>query len=77
MFYVPSCVQTTYNTGLYQRLHRKLGECVGGTANGAAGSSGGAAAAAPLPDLAVAAADHGLAAAGTLPVLDNNFVDSR
>jgi len=72
-----SCVQTTYNTGLYQRLHRKLGECVGGTANGAAGSSGGAAAAAPLPDLAVAAADHGLAAAGTLPVLDNNFVDSR
>jgi len=85
-----SCVQSTYNTGLYQRLHRKLTECVGGTANGASGAAtsaagggggGGASAAAPppLPDLAVAAADHGLAAAavGTLPVLDLNFVESR
>ena len=65
-----SCVQNTYNTGLYQRLHRKLAECVGGTANGAA-------AAAVLPDVAVAAADHGLAAAGAVPVLDLNWVDAR
>jgi len=62
-----SCVQTTYNTALYQRLHRKLSEVTGGTANGTAG-----------PDVAVGAADHGLAAAsGALPALDLNFVDSR
>jgi len=41
---------------------------VGGAANGAAPV---------LPDIAVAAADHGLAAAGAVPALDLNWVDSR
>ncbi|XP_023341519.1 COP9 signalosome complex subunit 1 [Eurytemora carolleeae] len=63
-----SCVINTYNTGIYQRLHRKLAECVGGAANGAVPV---------LPDIAVAAADHGLAAAGAVPALDLNWVDSR
>jgi hypothetical protein len=69
-----SCVQNTYNTGLYQRLHRKLAESVGGTANGHAQQGG-----APLPDIAVGAADHGLAAmgAGGIPALDLNWVDTR
>ncbi len=67
-----SCVQNTYNTGLYQRLHRKLAESVGGTANGHAQAG------APLPDIAVAAADHGLAGiAGGIPALDLNWVDTR
>ena len=58
----------TFNTGLYQRLHRKLAEAMGGTANGAA----------PLPDVTVGAADHNLAAAaGAVPVLDLNWVDSK
>ena len=44
-----TAVQSTYNTTLYQRLHRKLQECIGGTAN--AGAAG-------LPDVAVGAADQ-------------------
>jgi hypothetical protein len=70
-------VQNTYNTGLYQRLHRKLAESVGGTANGHAQAGGGGGA--PLPDIAaVAAADQGLAGmAGGLPALDLNWVDTR
>ncbi len=67
-------MQNTYNTGLYQRLHRKLAESVGGTANGHAQQG-----VAPLPDIAVGAADHGLAAmgAGGIPALDLNWVDTR
>ena len=73
-WFLRSCVQNTYNTGLYQRLHRKLAESVGGTANGHAQGGG-----APLPDIAaVAAADHGLAGmASSLPALDLNWVDTR
>ena len=41
---------------------------MGGAANGAVPV---------LPDIAVAAADHGLAAAGAVPALDLNWVDSR
>ena len=44
-----TAVQSTYNTTLYQRLHRKLQESIGGTAN--AGAAG-------LPDVAVGAADQ-------------------
>ena len=44
-----TAVQSTYNTTLYQRLHRKLQECIGGPAN--AGAAG-------LPDVAVGAADQ-------------------
>ena len=44
-----TAVQSTYNTTLYQRLHRKLQECIGGIAN--AGAAG-------LPDVAVGAADQ-------------------
>ena len=44
-----SAVQATYNTTLYQRLHRKLQESTGTPAN---------AAAAALPDVAVGAADQ-------------------
>ena len=44
-----TAVQSTYNTTLYQRLHRKLQESIGGPAN---------AAAAALPDVAVGAADQ-------------------
>jgi len=61
-----SYVQNTYNTTLYQRLHRKLQECIGGPAN----------AAASLPDVAVGAADQGLGER-TLPALDLNWVDTR
>jgi len=66
-----SCVQNTYNTGLYQRLHRKLTESTTGETNG--GAAGGV-----LPDVAVGAADHGLAAgAQAIPALDLNYVDSK
>lgn len=73
-----SCVQNTYNTGLYQRLHRKLAESVAGTANGHT-QGGGGGGGAPLPDIAaVAAADHGLVGlASGLPALDLNWVDTR
>jgi len=65
-----SCVQNTFNTGLYQRLHRKLGESIAGPANGNG--------AGPLPDVAVAASDHGLAGGtGAIPALDLNYVDSK
>jgi len=72
-----SCVQSTYDTGLYQRLHRKLAECIAGTANGnGGGTSNGVGGG--LPDVAVAAADHGLAGVGAaVPALDLNFVDSK
>jgi len=59
-------VMNTYNTTLYQRLHRKLQECVGGPANGGGG----------LPDVAVAAADQGMGER-SIPALDLNWVDSR
>jgi COP9 signalosome complex subunit 1 len=62
-----TAVQSTYNTTLYQRLHRKLQECIGGTAN--AGAAG-------LPDVAVGAADQGLGEK-TVPALDLNWVDTR
>jgi len=62
-----TAVQSTYNTTLYQRLHRKLQECIGGTAN--AGAVG-------LPDVAVGAADQGLGEK-TVPALDLNWVDTR
>lgn len=62
-------VQNTFNTTLYQRLHRKLQDCIGGPANGAA---------AALPDVAVGAADLGPGGAErTLPALDLNWVDTR
>jgi len=59
-------VQNTYNTTLYQRLHRKLQDCIGGPANGAAG----------LPDVAVGAADQGMGER-SIPALDLNWVDTR
>jgi len=67
-------VQNTYNTALYQRLHRKLQEVVGGTANGNGDVSGGPPA--NLPD--VAAVEGGVLQVGTtLPALDLNWVDTR
>ena len=63
---------------MYQRLHRKLAEVTGGTANGSAGPSAaaGVVGAPSVPDVAVA--DHGLAAtSGNLPVIDHSFIDSR
>lgn len=63
-----NCVQNTFNTTLYQRLHRKLQEVIGGTANG-----GGAAG---LPDVAVGAADQG-PGEKTFPAFDLNWVDTR
>jgi len=62
-----SAVQATYNTTLYQRLHRKLQESTGTPAN---------AAAAALPDVAVGAADQGLGEK-SVPALDLNWVDTR
>jgi len=59
--------QNTHNTGLYQRLHRKLADCVAGTANGQAGS---------VPDVAVGAADQGMGER-SFPALDLNWVDTR
>jgi len=71
-----SYVQNTFNTGLYQSLHRKLAEAVSGTANGGGGAAGpNGAAPAALPDVAVAAADQ--VSPGVLPALDQNFIDSR
>ena len=52
-----TAVQSTYNTTLYQRLHRKLQECIGGPAN--AGAAG-------LPDVAVGAADQVLIVSKTV-----------
>jgi COP9 signalosome complex subunit 1 len=59
--------QATHNTVLYQRLHRKLADCVAGTANGQAGA---------VPDVAVGAADQGLGER-SFPALDLNWVDTR
>jgi len=59
--------QTTHNTVLYQRLHRKLSDCVAGTANGQAGV---------VPDVAVGAADQGMGDR-SMPALDLNWVDTR
>ena len=59
--------QATHNTVLYQRLHRKLADCVGGTANGQAGT---------VPDVAVGAADQGMGER-SFPALDLNWVDTR
>jgi len=59
--------QNTYNTTLYQRLHRKLADTVAGTANGAGAN---------IPDVAVGAADQGLGER-TLPALDLTWVDNR
>jgi len=59
--------QNTYNTVLYQRLHRKLADCVAGTANGQAGH---------VPDVAVGAADQGMGER-SVPALDLNWVDTR
>jgi len=59
--------QATHNTVLYQRLHRKLSECVAGTANGQAGV---------VPDVAVGAADQGMGER-SFPALDLNWVDTR
>jgi len=59
--------QATHNTVLYQRLHRKLSDCVAGTANGQAGA---------VPDVAVGAADQGMGER-SFPALDLNWVDTR
>jgi len=59
--------QATHNTVLYQRLHRKLSDCVAGTANGQAGV---------VPDVAVGAADQGMGER-SFPALDLNWVDTR
>jgi len=57
-----SCVMNTFNTGLYQRLHRKLAESNVQV---------------PLPDVAVGAAELNVAGGGALPALDLNWVDAR
>jgi len=62
-----SYCQGTHNTALYQRLHRKLADCVAGTANGQSGS---------VPDVAVGAADQGMGER-SFPALDLNWVDVR
>lgn len=70
-----SCVQNTYNTSLYQRLHRKLQECVGGPANG--GHQGGAGnGVLNVPDVAVGVVDQGMGER-QVPALDLNWVDTR
>jgi len=61
--------QNTYNTTLYQRLHRKLADSVAGTANGAGGGGN-------LPDVAVGAADQGVGER-TVPAMDLNWVENR
>ena len=58
--------QNTYNTALYQKLHRKLADTVAGTG---AGGGGGA----NIPDVAVGAADQ----ERTVPALDLSWVDTR
>jgi len=72
-------VQNTYNTSLYQRLHRKLQEVVGGTANGGQANVGGAQAGQGMPDVAIGAADQGLGGPERqqVPALDLNWVDTR
>jgi len=65
-----SCVQNTYNTSLYQRLHRKLQEFVGGPANGVQANGVGS----NVPD--VASADQGIGEC-QVPALDLNWVDTR
>jgi len=62
--------QNTYNTALYQRLHRKLTDVVAGTANGQGGAGGN------LPDIAVGAADQG-PGDRTVPALELSWIDSR
>ena len=47
--------QNTYNTALYQRLHRKLSDLVAGPPNGQGGAAGEGG---NLPDIAVGAADQ-------------------
>jgi len=66
-------VQNTYNTSLYQRLHRKLLECVGGTANGGNNANG---VGSNMPDVAIGAADQGIGER-QIPALDLNWVDTR
>jgi len=60
--------QNTFNTTLYQKLHRKLADTVAGTANGAGGDN--------LPDVAVGAADQAVGER-TVPALDLTWVDTR
>ena len=60
--------QHTFNTTLYQKLHRKLADTVAGTANGAGGDN--------LPDVAVGAADQAVGER-TVPALDLTWVDTR
>ena len=63
--------QNTYNTALYQKLHRKLTDVVAGTANGQGGPLGGGAA--NIPDVAdgVGLGDR------TVPALELNWIDAR
>ena len=65
--------QNTYNTTLYQRLHRKLADTVAGTANGAGGGGGGGG---NLPDVAVGTVDQGVGER-TVPAMDLNWVENR
>jgi len=65
--------QNTYNTALYQRLHRKLSDVVAGPPNGQGGAAG---AGGNLPDIAVGAADQGVGDR-SIPALDLNWIDTR
>ena len=87
-YFTGSHCQNTYNTTLYQRLHRKLADTVAGTANGAGASAaagggggpsaggGGGGADGNLPDVAVGAADQGVGER-SVPALDLTWVDTR
>ena len=74
--FLSSYVQNTYNTSLYQRLHRKLQEAVGGATNTAAVNGGENGTGNSLPDVA-AVEGGGMQVGSSVPALDLNWVDTR